>query len=605
MSLWLYLAAPIAAALSAACIPAMAQEPSAMNEAPLTQATDPELVPIRRIEGVRTPMRDGVELVSDVWLPQAEGRYPVILMRSPYRMRTMKPFVELAEFYAGHGYAVVIEDGRGTGDSGGEFDFLFQETADGVDSIEGLATQPWANGRLCMMGYSYLGSVQLLAAREKPPHLACIAPTAPAGRYHEEMPTVQGAFMLLWGVNWLKTWTDDTSKAPEDEKPWGEAEWNEALAHRPLLTMDEAVMGKQNRLYREFLLNDTLNDFWQRISLSPQDFANIDIPVMLTTGWFDGDQPGSLFYWRGFQALPEPPEDLYLTIGPWNHAQTFDGGSDRMGAMELPPQSILDNKARHLAFFDHYLKQEGPKPDWPNVRLFVTGADEWRSFEAMPVPDDKRTPLYLAGGGNANSLSGDGALQWERPGPQKVDEFVYDPRKPVPLNFLTGKSVFGAVRNETQARKDVLVYTSETLAEPLEVIGTVTMELFAATDARDTDFTAAISDVGPDGKAIVLGARPVGIMRARHRHGPAAEPSLLTPGKPELYRIDLGAIGHRFKPGHRVRVEISSSAAPFYNPNQNTGNPIATDTEWKTANQTVFHDDIRPSALLLPVYKGD
>jgi putative CocE/NonD family hydrolase len=564
------------------------------------QASEAAREPIRHIEGVHTTMRDGVDLVADVWLPEAEGRYPVILMRSPYRMRTMEPFVELAEFYAGHGYAVVIEDGRGTGDSGGEFDFLFQETEDGYDSIEGLATQPWSNGRLCMMGYSYLGSVQLLAARERPPHLVCIAPTAPAGRYHEEMPTVQGAFMLQWGLNWLYTWADDTRSEGNSR----EIDWDAALAHRPLLTLDEAVIGRENRLYREFLLNDTLNDYWQRISLDAEDFAQIDIPVMLTTGWFDGDQHGALYTWRGFEALDDTPSDLYLTIGPWNHAQTFDGGREQLGEMVFGAGSILDNRERHLAFFDHYLKQTAPEPDWPRVRLFVTGANVWREFDALPVDNDARRRLYLSGGGAANSAQGDGRLSWETPGNQPADTYVYDPQNPVPLDFLQG-NLFGAARNDVQAREDVLVYTSEPLAEPVEVIGTVTMELYAATDARDTDFTAAITDVAPDGTAMLLGARPVGIVRARYRHGREAEPSLLTPGEVVRYEIDLGAIGHRFLPGHRIRVDIASSAAPFFNPNQNTGNPVATDTDWQTANQTVFHDTARASALLLPVYDGE
>lgn len=566
-----------------------------------TTASAGATVPIRRIERLMTPMRDGTELASDVWLPAAEGRYPVILMRSPYRMRSMPPFVETAEFYARHGYAVVIQDSRGTGDSEGAFDFLFTEAEDGYDAVESLATQPWANGRLCMMGYSYLGSVQFLAARERPPHLTCIAPTAPAGRYHEEMPTVQGAFMLLWGVNWLATWTDDTSAAGEAR----EIDWDEALAHRPLLTLDEAVLGRENRLYREFLLNDTLNDYWRRIAFAEQDFESIDVPTMVTTGWFDGDQHGALFYWRGMEASEGPHPDMYLTIGPWNHSQTFDGGSDHMGAMPLPENSVLDNRARHLAFFDHYLKQTAPEPPWARVTVYVTGANVWRTFDELPVPDAARRRLYLSGGGDANTLNGDGALSWEAPGEQPADEFVYDPRNPVPLNFLTGASIFGGERNETQAREDVLVYTTPPLEEPVEIIGAVTMELYAASDARDTDFTAAISDVAPDGTAVLLGARPVGIVRARYRHGPAAEPDLLTPGEPERYAIDLGSIGHRFLPGHRIRVEISSSAAPFFNPNQNTGNPIATDTEWRTANQTVFHDTARPSALLLPVYEAE
>jgi uncharacterized protein len=584
-----------AAALVCAANPVAGQDHARQAHPPAKQ----QPVPIRRIEGLKTPMRDGVVLASDIWLPAAEGRYPVLLMRSPYRMRTMKPFVQLAEFYAGHGYAVVIQDARGTGDSTGQFDFLFQEDKDGYDSIERLATQPWANRRLCMLGYSYLGSVQLLGARERPQHLACIAPTAPAGRYHEEMPTVQGAFMLHWGLNWLRTWADDTARGPNQK----ELDWEAALAHRPLITLDEAVIGRKNRLYREFLENDTLNDYWRRISFTAQDFEKIELPMMLTTGWFDGDQHGALYYWRGFESRKKPRSDVYLTIGPWNHSQTFDGGRDRMGAMPLPADSILDNRARHLAFFDHYLKQTGPKPAWARVNLFVTGANVWRTFDSLPVDDAERRRLHLSSSGDANTLSGDGRLTWAKPGAEPADEFVYDPRNPVALNFLKG-NIFGAVRNEAQAREDVLVYSTAPLAQAVEVIGAVTLELHAASDARDTDFTAAISDVWPDGKAIVLGARPVGIVRARYRNGREAEPTLLTPGKVERYEIDLGSIGHRFLPGHSIRVEISSSAAPFFNPNQNTGNPIATDTQWRVANQTVFHDAARPSALILPVYEG-
>jgi putative CocE/NonD family hydrolase len=584
--------------LAAAALFWTPQPAAAQNSTPAASRSAESPAPIRHIEGLKTTMRDGVTLVSDLWLPAAEGKYPVILMRSPYRMRSGH-FAELAEFYARHGYATVIQDSRGTGDSKGEFDFLFQESKDGYDSIESLATQPWANGRLCMMGYSYLGSVQFLAARTRPPHLTCIAPTAATGRYLEEMPSVQGAFMLQWGLNWLRTWTDDTTRAPAPVK----IDWPTALSHRPLLTLDEAVLGKPNRLYREFLVNDRLNDYWKRVAFTPADFARIDIPIMLTTGWFDGDQHGELFYWRGLEARPGKSADIFLTVGPWNHAQTFEGGKTRMGAMELPESSILDDKARHLAFFDHYLKGTGPKPDWPRVSLFITGANQWRSFAAMPVKEEARRKLYLASGGHANTLDGDGHLGWSRPGRQPSDGFTYDPKNPVPLDFLKS-GLFGDLRNETQARQDVLVYSTGPLDKPVEIIGAVTMELYAASDARDTDFTAAISDVGPDGKAILLGARPVGIVRARYRHGPASRPDLLTPGKVERYEIDLGSIGHRFLSGHRIRVDISSSAAPFFNPNQNTGNPIPTDTEWRTAHQTILHNAAHPSALLLPVYEG-
>ncbi|MDT9600616.1 CocE/NonD family hydrolase [Sphingosinicella rhizophila] len=542
-------------------------------------------------------MRDGVELSSDVWMPEAAGRYPVILIRTPY-VKTDPMTAQAAtygRYFAEHGYAVVFQDVRGRGDSGGKFDFYFQEAADGYDSVEDLAGQPWSNGRVCMMGVSYLGAVQWLAAKERPPHLACIAPTSPSGRYQDELPRIGGAFMMMWAVNWLNETSGHVSQNPNS----GATDWAKVFAHRPLLTMDEAF-GRRMPLFRQFVEHDLLDDYWKRIQLGPADFAKIDLPVLATTGWFDGDQIGTFYYWQGMEARPGGAKDMFLTIGPWNHVESYIGGSEKQGDLALPKDSIIDNKAMHLAFFDRYLKQSTARFDQPRVRLFVSGKNIWRSFDSFPVPGTTERRLYLSSAGKANGLAGDGALGWEKPGELGRDAYLFDPKNPVTLNLAFG--LFGSDRRETQVRKDVLVYTSPPMDKEIEVIGDVAIELYAASDAKDTDFTAAISDVGPDGKAILLGSRPVGIIRARYRGGPEARPTLLTPGKIERYRIELGAIGHAFLPGHRVRVEISSSAFPMFNPNQNTGNPIATDTEWKNAHQAIFHGGAQASALILPVF---
>lgn len=556
--------------------------------------------PLRQLFDLRTPMRDGVELSSDVWLPQADGRYPVILIRTPY-VKTdpmSAQAVVLGRYFAEHGYAVVVQDVRGRGNSDGKFDFYFQEAADGHDSVEQLAAQPWSNGRVCMMGVSYLGAVQWLAAKERPPHLACIAPTSPSGSYQDELPRTGGAFMMMWALMWL----NETSGHVSQGGNMGAVDLARVFSHRPLLTMDEAF-GRRMPLFRKFVEHDLLDDYWKRIQLGPADFARIDIPILATTGWFDGDQEGALHYWRGMEARGGGAKDQYLTIGPWNHIQSYTGGAEKIGELALPKELIIDNKAMHLAFFDRYLKQSASRFDQPHVRLFVSGTNVWRNFDAFPLREATETRLYLSSRGAANSVRGDGALRWAKPARAGRDTYLYDPKNPVPLNL--NAELFAGDRKEAQSRQDVLVYTSPPLEKAVEVIGPVAIELFAASDAKDTDFTAAISDVGPDGKAILLGSKPVGIIRARYRDGPTAQPSLLTPGKAERYRINLGAIGHAFLPGHRIRVEISSSAFPMFNPNQNTGNPIATDTEWKNANQTIFHGGARASALILPVYGGE
>jgi putative CocE/NonD family hydrolase len=282
-------------------------------------------------------------------------------------------------------------------------------------------------------------------------------------------------------------------------------------------------------------------------------------------------------------------------IGPWTHIQTFAGGSTRAGDVALSPQAIVDMKSVHLAFFDWCLKGTSPRFDAPRARIYVTGANAWRSDDAYPPASVVARKLYLTSGGRANSLLGDGRLTWDPPAASPPDRYTYDPKHPVP----GATEEVPRDRRPIQRRDDVLVYTSDSLAEPLEIIGNVVVELVAASDALDTDFTAILSDVTPDGRSLQLGPR-IAIRRARYRNGFARE-ELLTPGKPETYRIELYDIAHRFQAGHRIRLEVSSSAAPTYNPNQNTGNPVATDTLWRVARQTLYHDRARPSSIILPV----
>jgi putative CocE/NonD family hydrolase len=549
----------------------------------------------KRMFDVRSRMRDGVELSADVWLPDDGAKHPLILLRTPY-MRTDPRFQypTLARFFVEHGYAVAVQDVRGRGDSGGHFDFFFQEANDGYDTVEWMAAQPWSNGRVCTMGLSYLGTVQWLTARTKPPHLVCMAPTAAAGDYLNELPYIGGAWMQKWALNFA-----NSVAGVINQNSIGDQDWAAVLAHRPLLTADE-VLGRRMPQYRDWLEHPTLDAYWKRLVLTAQDFRSIDIPALHVTGWFDADQPGAMYYWRGMAESSPAARDQYLVVGPWDHVQTFSGGQKTQGEMQLGDDSIINTLQLHLEFFDRYLKQTTDSFKQPHVKLYVTGRNEWREFDSYPVPGATTTRLYLSSRGKANSLQGDGTLSATKGRKEAQDRYDFDPKNPVPLEFGPTGLVFAVDRRAVEGRGDVLVYTGEPLQKALEVIGRVSVELYAASDARDTDFTASIVDVYPDGRAVVLGQRVVGIIRARYRNG-LDKTELLTPGKVERYQIDLGHIGHAFEPGHRIRVEISSSAAPMYNPNQNTGNPVATDTEWRAAHQTIYHDAHRASALVLPV----
>ena len=538
--------------------------------------------------GVTIPMRDGVKLAADIWLPESPGRYPVLLARTPY-MKSGLGLNQWARYFAAQGYVFVIQDTRGRGDSEGQFEFFFTDGKDGFDSIEWLAKQPFSNGRVGTLGLSYLGTVQWLAAREQPPALKCMAPTASGGRWFEELPYMGGAFAHAFALQWVNQTSGRTEQSPNGQT----ADWTKVLAHRPLLTAD-SVLGRVMPMYREWLSHSTYDAYWARLRFTARDFAGITIPTLTTTGWYDGDQPGALFYWRGVMANATQRDRHFLVVGPWRHIETFRGGSLKVGDSEFSAESIIDNKAVHLAFFDWCLKQSSARYDAPRARIYVTGANVWRTHDSYPPASAAPRTLYLTSGGNANTSSGDGMLAWQSVD-SPPDRFVFDPKKPVPDDMDS----WGVDRRPIQARRDVLVYTSEPLSEAVEVIGSVTVNLQAASDARDTDFTAALSDVLPDGRALALGPI-VGIKRARYRKGYDAE-ELLTPGKPESFRIELFDIAHSFERGHRIRLEISSSAAPLYNPNQNTGNPVATDTVWKVANQTIFHDRARASFLSLPV----
>ncbi|MCI0626536.1 MAG: CocE/NonD family hydrolase [Acidobacteria bacterium] len=562
--------------------------------------------------GVRVPMRDGVELTADIWMPRAPGRYPAILVRTPYN-RIGRGSAERGIYFASRGYVVVSQDTRGRGDSGGEFgktngeyNFLVDDGKDGYDTIEWIAAQPWSNGSVGMMGGSYLASVQWLAAREKPPHLVCIVPTAPAGRYFDELPYQGGAFLMAWALSWANRGTD---RLMQDGNRWG-LDWERIFNHRPLLTMDEEL-GRPLRLWRAWLKHDRLDAYWKRLYFSPADFRKIEIPTLTITGWFDSDQSGALWYWDGMAAHSPAKDKQFLIIGPWTH-----GGTRRpalkVGEMEFSEDSVLDMRGIHLAFFEHFLKGASPQFEYPRALVYVTGTNRWLKEPTYPPARVQHRPLYLHSGGKANTLSGDGQLSWDAPGAEPPDQFTYDPRNPVPsdtaneisakANYPLAAEHFNAADNRAiEQREDVLVYSSEVLDKPLTILGRVFVHLYASSDAPDTDFTAKILDVYPDGRAVKLGhGWPAGIIRARYRNG-YERPELLTPNKPEKFRIELFDIGHTFLPGHRVRLEISSSSFPFVNPNSNTGNPIATDTDWRIARQTIHHEGKMPSHVLLPV----
>jgi putative CocE/NonD family hydrolase len=552
---------------------------------------------IRFLWDQRVPMRDSVHLSADIYLPPEEGRYPAVLQRTPYD-NTMPLWVKIASYLAGRGYAFVSQDVRGRCDSEGEWVPMVNEAQDGYDTIEWIAQQPWCDGRVGMMGGSYGGYVQWMAARERPPHLVTLVSTAAAGRWLQELPYMNGKFTpyWLWWLNLVGGRTLQQSLSDPAGKP--PINWKKLVLHRPLKDIDQ-VLGRTDTLWREWLAHPTWDAYWQHLSLDGY-FEQIDLPVLHITGWYDGDQWGELYYYNNMVAHSPAADKQYLLSGPWDHAGTRTPQAT-LGGIDFTQAAVLDINDIHRRWFDYWLKgeQNGQEEQAP-VKFFVMGRNEWREDAAWPLPGTQVTPYYFHSGGRANTLAGDGGLNPAAPEQEPGDTYTYNPEDPTPSvpdleSYPGGDYLFD--QRYIERRDDVLVYTSPPLEEALEVTGTPFVVLHAASDVIDTDFAAVLTDVYPDGRSVALAE---GIMRASYRDS-LESPTPLTQGQVYTYKIEMNATSNAFLPGHRVRVTIMSARFPSYCRNPNTGAPEGDDAVVCLANQTVYHSQAYPSHILLPV----
>ena len=553
--------------------------------------------------GVRVPMRDGVHLACDVYLPprdaetNAGDRWPAILMRTPY-LKSSEAALDVARYYASHGHAYVAMDVRGRGDSEGEFVPYVNDGRDGYDAIEWLATQPWSDGALGTVGGSYPGCIQWLTALEQPPHLrAMIVAVSPSDPFVEN-PTGEHSPMDLCWLHFVSGRT---------LQPMAAVNWEAVYSHLPLLTMDERA-GRHNDHWRADLAHPQLDDYWEPRRYQ-HAFERVTVPVLHVSGWYDDEQIGTPLNFIGMTTRggsPEARSSQRLLMGPWGHQINTKA---KLGEVDFGQQALIDLRGEHIRWFDRWLKgktddhPEGQEADAP-VRIFIMGTNEWRDEQEWPLARTQWTRYYLHSGGRANSRYGDGALSPTAPtADEPADSYRYDPARPVP--FLTeptssqigGPDDYAAV----ERRDDVLVYVTEPLARDVEVTGPIKVELYASSSAPDTDFTAKLTDVWPNGFVQRLCD---GVVRARFREG-MDNPSLIEPGKVYQYTIDCWNTAQVFKAGHRIGLEIASSAFPKYARNLNTGAPLGITSEMAVAEQRILHDSDHPSALILPIIPGE
>jgi putative CocE/NonD family hydrolase len=550
-------------------------------------------------------LRDGVQLAVDYLKVSEIGRFPVILELTPYGRGPLGiNYRYEAQYWRKHGYAFVIADCRGTGDSQGEMAFFSREGQDGYDLIEWIACQPWSNGRVAMRGSSYSGTNQWYIAREQSPHLLCITPSATLGRPMEDVPYFNGAFAVGWAIDWIGH-SVNTAKSPIIQSHPDPTTWP---THRPLQTLDVFAAGKMLPLFRTFLDHPMYDAFWRSIDFTPNDFARITIPSLAFTGWFDGTMYGTIWRFQEASRYAQRNTDQFLIIGPYTHANAPDGGYDyqtgkpmkTVGDLPVPDNAFLPGFNMTHEFFDWCLK-DGPRPEWKRAKVFVTGSNRWITRDLFPPPESYARSLFLASEGHANGISGDGRLQWEPPTIGTIDSYSYNPTSPVRSDMGEKSIKLPIDINLYLNRKDVLVYTTKPLNKSITVIGDVVVELLVSTTARDTDFVIEVMDVMTDDRSIKLGSRAAGQLRARYRNGFDREVFML-PNQTYRVRIELREIGHTFLANHRIRLAIMSSFFPWISANPNTGASIASDIQSPiVANQTIHHTRNHPSRIRMRV----
>jgi putative CocE/NonD family hydrolase len=511
------------------------------------------------------------------------------------------------------GYAVVIQDVRGRHASDGEWYPYVNEARDGYDTIDWIASQPWSDGAVGMFGISYHGATQWLAATEAHPALKAIVPGVTADSYYDSWTYLGGVFQLFWISGWASGFVLDDFAPRSERHPEARAllrEWRRdpfAIAnHLPL--GDMPALREVCDYYYDWLEHPTYDDYWK--SFAPREkYDRITVPALNQGGWYDGFIRATL---RNYEDIQEQGgselarSQQHLVVGPWLHQALPEPSAGNGYFGPSASGAAIDWHGMQIAWFDRWLRGEDNGVDTdPSAYLFVMGANEWRAEEAWPPPDAETMTLFLRSGGRANSLNGDGELSADPPAvSESPDHFLYNPANPVPTKggaHLGGVPTLFQVGVQDQrgveSRGDVLVYTSDPLERDTEVTGYVTLDLWAATTAEDTDWTGKLVDVHPDGRTLNVCD---GILRASYRDS-LETPSLVKSGEICQLRVEVGPTAMLFRKGHRIRLEVSSSNFPAYA--RHTGSPHDQSAEMTPATQTVLHDADHPSALQLPVLR--
>lgn len=579
--------------------------------------------PRARLEpNVMVLMRDGVRLATDLYFPMAgTGPWPVILVRTPYNKASPGQAGQLQRMAAA-GYVVAGQDVRGKYNSEGQFRVQADDPNDGYDTVEWLSTQRWSTGKVGTTGCSYPGEAQIfLAKRHHPAHVAMI-PQAAAGPARYLSIINGGAYELALMFGWLRESGNKVHLQPAPGTPDSlvalsrpflsprldlpPADFQAAWRTLPLAEMNRRVPGPPTD-WEAFVTHPPADPWWRQFNLlTPND--TILTPALHIGSWYDYGVSETLQYFTRFRATgadQRTRDGQYLIVAPTSHC-SFERATEHtmVGARDVG-DARFDFAGTYLKWMDYWLKaRDNGMAAMPKVQYYVMGRNEWRSASAWPLPTVQFTKFYLTSDGRANSRFGTGALVREVPRGAVADEFSYDPATPVPSKggplccTGTAEAPPGSFdQSDVETRHDVLVYSTPPLERGIEVTGPVEAKLYVSSSAKDTDFTVKLIDVYPDGSAYNV---QEGILRARYREG-WDKPALMTPGQVYPITVNVHATSNYFGPGHRIRVEVSSSNFPRFDRNLNTGGDNSRDTAMVVARNVVYHSAKYPSHLVLPV----
>ena len=570
-------------------------------------------MPVTIERDVPATMRDGTVLRADVYRPTGPaaagsgGGVPVLLARSPYDKRVNVSTFGNAHpaWYASHGYMVVIQDCRGRYTSDGDFYPFAHETEDGYDTVEWAAQLDGANGDVGMFGFSYVGATQLLAAVARPPSLRAIAPGFTGSQYYDGWTYNGGALAAAFVCYWANLLALGSAVRAEDRAAvdalsasLGAAEgwfWSLPMSEFPPL------LGGYAPYFYDWVEHCTYDDYWKRWSIDA-DYSRIEVPALHFGGWWDVFLSGTVKNFTGLRAgagTDAARSAQKLLVGPWTHMPWTP--VSRCGG-DGPSTNEIDDW--QLRWFDHTLKGvDTGVLDCPVTVFTLDGG--WRDLDGWPPSGAAAEDWHIHSKGRANSKFGDGTLDRDPPAAEPPDIFVYDPGVPIPslgghsCCFDTITPMGPADQHRAEVSRMILVYTSEPLAADIELLGDVSVTLHAATTATDTDFTARLCVVDPDGRSVNL---QEGILRARYRLS-LSHPEPLVPGEVYELRIELGPVGACVPAGSRLRLDISSSDFPQWDRNLNSGGTPGAESALAAApaTQTVLHDAEHPTRITLPV----